>query len=177
MAQETVFDSIKNTNTNDPNLSQYSGDAPYILKLEKIQRRFVTRFLDSGSLQIQFGSGTANDTDEEIIPNPNNVGIGLPFEQMKLTTAYAPDNFLYTKTYGIAPSNTTLTVRYLTGGGAISNVPANTLTQFTGNAQFLNNNLNSTTANYIYNSLAVNNPLAADGGGEGKSPGQMAPCP
>jgi hypothetical protein len=169
LGQEMVFNSIKNTNVNDPNLSQYSGDTPYLLKLEKIQRRFTTRFLNSGSLQIQFGSGTANDTDEEIIPNPNNVGIGLPFEQDKLTTAYAPDNFLFTKTYGIAPSNTSLTVRYLTGGGATSNVPANTLTQFQGTAKFLNKNLNNVTANTIYNSLAVNNSLSADGGGDGDS--------
>jgi len=169
LGQEMIFNSIKNTNTNDPNLSQYSGDTPYILKLEKIQRRFTTRFLNSGSLQIQFGSGTYNDTDEEIIPNPNNVGIGLPFEQDKLTTAYAPDNFLYTKTYGIAPSQTTLTVRYLTGGGAISNVPANTIVVFNGTAKFLNPNLVSSASNYIFNSLAVNNPEAADGGGDGDS--------
>ena len=169
LGQEMIFDSIKNTNVNDPNLSQYSGDTPYILKLEKIQRRFVTRFLDSGSLQIQFGSGNSADTDEEIIPNPNNVGIGLPFEKDKLTTAYAPDNFLYTKTYGIAPSNTTLTVRYLTGGGVTSNVPANTLIQFTGVSKFLNFNLATNTANYVYNSLGVINPEAADGGGDGDS--------
>jgi len=169
LGQEMVYNSIKNTNTNDPNLSQYSGDTPYILKLDKIQRRFVTRFLDSGSLQIQFGAGTANDTDEEIIPNPNNVGIGLPFEQDKLTTAYSPENFLFTKTYGIAPSNTTLVVRYLTGGGAVSNVPANSLTVFTGTATFLNSNLSPTTANTIFNTLGVTNPIAADGGGDGDS--------
>jgi hypothetical protein len=169
LGQEMVYNSIKNTNTNDPNLSQYSGDTPYILKLDKIQRRFVTRFLDSGSLQIQFGAGTANDTDEEIIPNPNNVGIGLPFEQDKLTTAYSPENFLFTKTYGIAPSNTTLVVRYLTGGGAVSNVPANSLTVFTGTATFLNSNLFPGTANTIFNTLGVTNPIAADGGGDGDS--------
>jgi len=73
------------------------------------------------SLQIQFGAGTPETIDEEIIPNPNNVGIGLPFKKDKLTAAYSPVNFLYTKTYGIAPSNTTLTVRYLTGGGVNSN--------------------------------------------------------
>jgi hypothetical protein len=169
LGQEMVFDSIKNTNQNDPNLSQYSGDTPYILKLEKIQRRFTSRFINSTSLQIQFGAGTSNDTDEIIIPNPNNVGIGLPFEQSKLTTAYAPNNFLFTKTYGIAPSNTTLTVRYLTGGGAISNVPANSLTQLNTSARFLNPNLNTTSANYIYGTIAVNNIEAADGGGDGDS--------
>ena len=169
LGQEMVFNSIKNTNINDPNLSQYSGDTPYLLKLEKIQRRFATRFLDSGSLQLQFGAGNVNDNDESIVPNPNNVGIGLPFEKNKLTTAYAPDNFLFTRTYGIAPSNTTLIVRYLTGGGVADNVFANSLTTLTANTKFLNSNLNATTANTIFASLAVTNPLAADGGGDGDS--------
>ena len=169
LAQECIYKSIKNTNPNDPNLSQYQGDTPYLLQLEQVQRRFITRFLDSGSLQIQFGAGTANDTDETIIPNSNNVGLGLPFEKSKLTTAYSPSNFIFTKTYGIAPSQTTLTVRYLTGGGVAANVPANDLTDITGNIQFLNSNLNSTTANTIFNSLAVTNAIAADGGGDGDS--------
>jgi len=169
LAQETVFDSIKNTNTNDPNLSQYSGDTPYILQLKLIQRRFATRFLDSTTLQLQFGSGTTADNDAEIIPNPNNVGLGLPFGQSKLTTAFSPSNFIFTNTYGIAPSNTTLSVRYLVGGGVTANVPSNDLTNITGNIQFLNSNLNGSTANTIFNSLAVTNPVAADGGGDGDS--------
>jgi hypothetical protein len=167
LAQECIYKSIKNTNPNDPNLSQYQGDTPYLLQLEQVQRRFISRFLDSGSLQIQFGAGTAADTDEIIIPNPDNVGLGLPFEKMKLTTAYAPSNFIFTKTYGIAPSQTTLTVRYLTGGGVISNVPANDLTTLIGTVKFLNSNLNSVTAQTIFDSLAVTNAEAADGGGDG----------
>ena len=168
LAQDTVFDSIKNTNTNDPNLSQYSGDTPYLLQLKGVQRRFATRFLNSTTLQLQFGAGTSADTDEEILPNPDNVGLGLPFEIDKLTTAYAPSNFIFTKTYGIAPSNTTLTVRYLTGGGVGSNSPANTITSITsGTPTFINTNLAANTANYVFNSLAVNNLTAADGGGDG----------
>jgi hypothetical protein len=168
LAQDTVFDSIKNTNINDLNLSQYSGDTPYLLQLKAVQRRFTTRFLNSTTLQLQFGAGTSTDTDEEILPNPNNVGLGLPFEIDKLTTAYAPSNFIFTKTYGIAPSNTTLTVRYLIGGGILSNAPANTLTSISSGAPtFINKNLNTATANQIFTTLAVTNPFAADGGGDG----------
>jgi len=168
LAQDTVFDSIKNTNVNDPNLSQYEGDTPYLLQLKGVQRRFTSRFLNSTILQLQFGAGTSADTDEEILPNPDNVGLGLPFEIDKLTTAFAPSNFVFTKTYGIAPSNTTLTVRYLTGGGVSANVPANTITSITsGNVQFLNTNLNASTANTVFNSLVVNNLAAANGGGDG----------
>jgi len=167
LAQDTVFDSIKNTNVNDPNLSQYQGDTPYLLQLKGVQRRFTTRFLNSTTLQLQFGAGTSADTDEEILPNPDNVGLGLPFEKDKLTTAFSPSNFVFTKTYGIAPSNTTLTVRYLTGGGVGANVPANTIATISSTVRFLNTNLNATTANNIFNSLVTNNPAAADGGGDG----------
>jgi hypothetical protein len=167
LAQDTVYKSIRNTNTNDPNLSQYSGDTPYLLQLEQVQRRFVTRFLDSGSMAIQFGAGTSTDTDEYIIPNPDNVGLGLPFEKDRLTVAYSPNNFTFTRTYGIAPSNTTLTFRYLTGGGVSANVPSNDLTTLNATTKFLNSNLNSTTANLVFSSLAVTNPVAASGGGDG----------
>jgi hypothetical protein len=167
LGQEMVYKPIKNTNPNDPNYYYDQGNAPYLLKLEKEQRRFATKFINSGSLQLQFGAGTANDVDENITPNPNNVGIGLPFEKTKLTTAYSPSNFLFTRTYGIAPSNTTLTVRYLTGGGVLANVQSNVLNTLNTTPTFLNANLNPTTANTIFSSLAVTNLIAADGGGDG----------
>jgi hypothetical protein len=168
LGQEMIYKKIKNTNVNDPNNVLDSGEVPYLLSLEKVQRRFSTRFTSAGTLQIQFGSGTAIDNDEDIIPNPNNVGLGLLTQQSKLTSAYSPTNFLYTDTYGIAPSNTTLTVRYLTGGGVTSNVDANTLTSInTTNVNFNQINLNATTANYIFRSLSSNNPEAASGGRAG----------
>ena len=167
LAQDAIYDSIKNTNVNDPNFSPDGPQVPFLLKLKQIQRRFATRFIDSTSLQIQFGAGNTSDSDENIIPNPDNVGLGLPFEKTKLTTAYAPNNFVFTKTYGIAPSNTTITFRYLTGGGAPANVSANTLTGFVGTAKFMKSNLNSALAQQVFDSLAVTNPSTADGGGDG----------
>jgi hypothetical protein len=167
LAQETIFNSIKNINVNDPNFSIYN-DVPYLLKLEKIQRRFSTKFLNETTLQLQFGSGVSTDTDEEIVPNSNNIGIGLSFGQNKLTTAYAPSNILYTGTYGIAPSNTTLTIRYLIGGGVNSNVPSETLTTVqSADIKFLKSNLNNITAQTVFNSIAVTNPKAASGGKDG----------
>ena len=169
LAQESVFDSIKNTNPNDPN-SYTDNTVPNLLKLKRVQRRFATRFLDRSNLQVEFGAGTTTDNDEEIIPNPNNVGLGLPFEQSKLTTAFSPTNFVLTDTYGIAPSNTTLTVRYLTGGGVSSNVSANSLSNLnTTGITYVNPSgiTNTALANTIFTSLAANNPLAADGGSDG----------
>ena len=162
LGQEMVFNTIKNTNVNDPNSN---GDTSYLLRLKKVARRFTTRATSNTNIDLQFGSGDPLNVTEEITPNADNVGIGLPFSQDKLTTAYSPTNFLFTGTYGIAPSNTTLTVRYLTGGGVSSNVAANTLTTINpSQTKFNNVNLNSTTANYIFSSLASNNTEAASGG-------------
>ena len=170
LGQDAVYDKIKNTNVNDPRNASEGQDAPYVLQLKQVQRRFATRFLDNQTLQIQFGSGNAQDNDEELIPNPSNVGLGIPYGQDKLTTAYSPTNFIFTNTYGISPSNTTLKVRYVSGGGVSSNVDANTLTNLnTSTVSFLNNNLNTNTAQYVFNSVATNNIEAANGGGSGDS--------
>jgi len=174
LAQDVVFDKIRNTNTNDPNFSDDSSDAPYLLKLKQADRRFATRFLSPTTLQLQFGSGVVSNNDETIVPNPDNVGIGLPFEQNKLTTAFSPANFIFTDSYGISPSNTTLTVRYLTGGGVGSNIQANLINQLqSGQFRFVSPNLNPTTAQYVFDSIQINNPVAADGGSNGDSPEEI----
>jgi hypothetical protein len=168
LGQEMVYDSIKNTNTNDPNFSSQEGDSPYLLKLKQVSKRFATRFQSPTTLQIQFGAGTSSDTNEEVTPNADNVGLGLPFEKDKLTAAYSPQNFIFTDTYGIAPSNTTLTVRYLTGGGATANVSAGSLTTLTDSTvEFQVAGLVSNLADDTFNSLQVTNPLAASGGSDG----------
>jgi len=173
LGQELVFDSIKNTNPNDPNNYTDESSVPYLLQTKQAERRFATRLLDASSLQIQFGAGKSNDTTEEVIPNSDNVGLGLPFKKDKLTTAYSPLNFIFNNTYGIAPSNTTLTVRYLTGGGTGANVPSNTLTTLvnTNVVSFANFSSTDPTGDYqaAFNSLAVSNPNAASGGGDGDS--------
>jgi len=172
LAEDAIFDTIQNTPQNDPNLSVNNDQVPYLLRLKKVPRRFSTRFINTGSLQLQFGAGTANEITETIVPNPDNVGLGLPFEQSKLTTAYSPTNFMFNDTYGLAPANTTLTVRYLTGGGVEANVSSGVLTNLnTSNVKFLNNlpNTVASQANIVFNSIAVNNPRAASGGQDGDS--------
>jgi hypothetical protein len=131
----------------------------------------VSRFTTPTTLQLQFGAGTnTQNNDEEILPNTDNVGLGLPYKRSLLTTAFAPANFLYTDTYGISPSNTVLTVRYSTGGGVTSNIPANSITSITSatsQVKFQNSNLDPVLAQTVFNSVAVNNPIAASGGQDG----------
>lgn len=175
LAQEMIYDTIKNTNINNPNLSTNQGNTPFLLQLKKVPRRFVTRFITPTTLQMQFGAGTnTTNIDEEITPNPDNVGLGLPYKRSKLTTAFSPVNFLYTDTYGIAPNNTTLTVRYLAGGGLTSNIGSNLLTTITSKENIkLNNGLDPTLGQYVFNSVSTNNANAANGGSSGDTVEQV----
>ena len=108
--------------------------------------------------------------DSEIVPDPSLVGMGLANGKDKLTAAYNPANFLYSRTYGIAPKNTTLTVRYLVGGGVGANVPSNVLNTLSGTIQFQNTSLgDSETAQRVFDSVLADNPTGASGGDDGDS--------
>jgi len=167
LAQDLVYDSLRNTNINSPNTYQ-DTDTPFLLQTKNVQNRFATRFLSPTKLQIQFGSGNPLNTTEDVIPNSMNVGLGLPFEQNKLTAAYSPTNFIFTNTYGVSPTNTTLTVRYYTGGGVQSNVLSNTINSLNNtNITFNKGGLDTNTSNYIFNTISANNIIAASGGQDG----------
>jgi len=168
LAQETIFDPTTNIAANDPTLYQYNDTTPYLLKIKKVPRRFIKRFESNNKLKMQFGPGVSSNPDEIITPNSDNIGLGLPYGTDKLTTAWDPSNFLYTQTYGLAPSNTTLTVEYLVGGGATSNVTAQSLTILSsGTVTFFGSNLDSTLQSTVRNSLAFTNNRPALGGGNG----------
>ena len=167
LAQDTIFEEVENTGANDPDLYQYNKQTPYLLKVKKVPRRFTTRFKDNNRLEIQFGGGISDQADVEIIPNPDNIGLGIKDGRNKLDVAYDPSNFLYTKAYGQVPANTTLTVKYLVGGGLASNVATGTINQI-GSLNLTNNaNLNVGLLNFVKESVAVNNPEKASGGSGG----------
>ena len=121
LAQETVFEEIANVAENDSELSQYNETAPYLLRLKKTARRFTVRVRSDNRTELQFGAGVSDNPDEEIIPNPSNIGSSLSTGKT-LNESFDPTNILYTKTYGQVPTNTTLTITYTYGGGLDSNV-------------------------------------------------------
>lgn len=165
LAQDTMFEQITNTAFNDPDTAVYSTEIPYLLKLKKVPRRFVTRILDDG-IEIQFGAGISTSEDEELVPTPDNIGVNLPTGKIDIDVSMDPNSPGITKAYGLAPSNTTLTVTYLRGGGVQSNVASNTVTTISGvDTNTSNFPINTPALNTsILNSLAVNNPEAAVGG-------------
>jgi len=160
LGQDSIFLEQSNT-TSDSNL------APYVLQLQKVPRRFVTRFNSTGNLEIQFGAGTTGGSDTVFTPDPTNVGLGDQIIGVsKIDKAYDPSNFMFTGTYGLAPANTVLTVRYLIGGGIEANVPSDTVTTIVSSTR-------TATLPGYENTVAFNNPAAAVGGKDGDTSDEL----
>ena len=165
LAQDTIFTDTANSAAEDPELAQYSDTAPYLLRLKKTARRFITRVNNLGRVEIRFGSGISDNPDEEIIPNPTNVGNQLAGAASAIDFSYDPSNFLYTRTYGSVPNNIQITFEYVTGIGIESNVPSNTVKDIQSVEFDLDEEaMDGNTVNAVKASLACNNPDAATGG-------------
>jgi hypothetical protein len=169
LAQETI--PIEQPNITDYNteLSQFRSEVPSLIKYLNTSRRFTTRVDDTGNMILQFGAGQSDTLSENLIPNVKNVGLGLPNSvSNRANVSIDPTNFLRTRTYGTAPVSTTLTVRYLTGGGIVSNIGAGEISTIT-QIQF---DIDETSVpsnqrpllNRIKKSVVVDNEEPASGG-------------
>ena len=165
LAQDTVFVDSENLQTEGNESYQYKDQAPYLLKLLKTARRFTTFIREDGRTELRFGAGISDSPDEELVPNPDSVGSSLPGSPSQLGAAFDPANFLNTRTYGQAPSNTTLVVTYRYGGGVNHNVTANSISAITNlNVTLDTTTLSSALVNTVRGSLATVNPFPTSGG-------------
>ena len=166
LAQESVFVEQPNVEKNGTELIQFAESVPYILEVQKVPRRFCVNVNSDDTIDLQFGSGNSIGGDELILPNTKNVGLGLANSINRLNQNIDPSNFLKTNTFGVAPINTTLTIKYLTGGGVESNVNSGDLTTITN--IIFEEDLLSITNQQLYNtikqSVAVENLESAVGG-------------
>lgn len=170
LAQDTIFEPVPNIPRNDRSLHIYRDETPYLLTLNKVSRRFATRIYDDSSYELQFGAGVSDLDDEILIPNPDLVGNSLAGIESSTSINIDPSNFLYTKSYGLAPSNTTLTVYYTRGGGVKDNVPSDTLTRLLTKSVVLDDTgLDSVLYNQVISSIAVTNSTPATGGSDGET--------
>jgi hypothetical protein len=128
LAQETIFVEKQNTSYNS-DLNEFSGSVPYILEVQKVPRRFSVKVNSDNTMDLQFGNGGGSGlTDEQILPNTKNIGLGLANSIQRLNQGIDPSNFLKTNTFGISPAGKTLLINYLVGGGIESNVNTGDLT-------------------------------------------------
>lgn len=167
LAQELVPIAIPNDAEFEGSLNQFKDSVPYILKYLKTSRRYITLVDENNNTTLQFGAGT-NGLDDEIVTFDSNlIGIGLS-NINKVNIPLDPSNFLKNENYGIAPFNTTLTVRYIIGGSLQSNCQSNEIRSVVS-AEFDNPSEGLLPEqvdllNTVKNSLQVSNPSPCVGG-------------
>lgn len=134
----------------------------------KKPRRFSTRINQNMRMELWFGSGTT-DVNEEIVTLNSGQIANSKYNQVVGNNSLDPSDFISSDTFGLAPSNTTLTVTYLVGGGIQSNVPSNTIVRvdlpIIGNNSTDYSPAEQNLFNTVISSVAINNEEPARGGG------------
>tara|TARA_B100000902_G_scaffold128866_1_gene128075 strand:+ start:3032 stop:5068 length:2037 start_codon:yes stop_codon:yes gene_type:complete len=168
LAQEMVYTDYPNTSQFDGDLAQFKDSVPSILRVTKTSRRFVRQVNPNNTTSIVFGAGNSTSSDETFLPNFKNVGLGLNNSIDRLGASFDPANFLKSKSYGQAPSNTTLSVRYLVGGGVEANVSKASIKRITKMEFDEDLSLFDDDELQMYgtvkNSIAAENEIPASGG-------------
>jgi hypothetical protein len=142
----------------------------------KKPRRFVTRINTDLKMELWFGSGTADLTDELLTLNTTQIA-NSKYNQTVANTTIDPSDFISSDTFGVAPANTVLTVTYLVGGGIESNVPSNSITRV--DLPIVANNasdyapVEQNLFAQVVSSIAIKNEEPARGGGSVETPEEM----
>lgn len=159
LTQDTVFSSVINGDPADSDL------VPETLELKPAPYRFVKRYsLNTGKTTLQFGSGLAESLDDDIIPDPSQLSLPLYGKKTFSRFSIDPNSLLKTKTLGVSPYNTTITVTYRHGGGLLHNVGTKSLRSIKKLSIRFPHNPQPQIASRVRSSISALNPAPASGG-------------
>ena len=124
LSQDIVFRSVVNK---DPETRRY---VPDVMVTTSVPRRFST-FNRNGSIFVKFGYGSESALKVDNTTHPSNVVLKMHGRDYETDTTLDPSKLLETDKFGIAPSNTILTITYRTNTSDNVNVSSRGLTNVT----------------------------------------------
>lgn len=158
LSQDTVFRTF-------PNMSSDAEEVPRSIEVIPAPRRFV-HIIDpvTKASTLQFGGGNSLTTQDDAIPDPETLALPLYGTTTLSRFSIDPNALLQTKTLGILPSNTTITVTYRYGGGINHNVASKTIRGISGLQMEFPDECSAATASAVRSSFDVRNDQPASGG-------------
>jgi len=147
------------------NISSDAGEVPHNLELIPAPFRFVTgTSATSRMTTLRFGSGQADTLDDDLIPDPSE--LALPLYQKKTMDRFSidPNDLLRTRTLGITPQNTVMSVKYRAGGGMAHNVSAQSIRSIGTLLTSFKSSVSAASVSSVRASVEVINEEAASGG-------------
>ena len=151
LAQNTVYSETTNANA-------LADGVPSIMKPIIVPRRFVTeRVLNE--TYIQFGYGSDSSVTNPSFADPKTIVMDLHGKNYVTDSNFDPSVLLETDKFGIAPSNTQLTVIYRVNTTRNSNASAGSVNSVTNSIFKFENEiqLDPTKKNEVISSLEVQN--------------------
>jgi hypothetical protein len=121
LSQDVIMSQVKNVD------STTREQAPYTMRLVPAPRRFVTIHNVDGTTSIQFGYGSADNLTGDMVADPADVVLNVDSKPYITETTFDPTNLIKTDKFGVAPTNTTLTVTYTANTTNTSNASVNTI--------------------------------------------------
>lgn len=158
LSQDTVFVPVTNISSDSSKVEQN-------LEVKAAPRRFV-KFRDpgTGTTIIRFGSGNAETLDNDIVPDPSKISLPLYGRSSLKRFSIDPSSILNTKTLGISPVSTTITVRYRHGGGLNHNVSSRSISEIESPIFSFPDDANQGDKTVVRGSLDILNEQSARGG-------------
>ena len=158
LSQDTVFKTF-------PNLSSDSEEVPRSIEVIPAPRRFVSTSDPLTRLTtLQFGGGNALTTQDDAIPDPETLSLPLYGTSVMSRFSIDPNSLLQTKTLGVLPSNTTLTVTYRSGGGSAHNVASRSIRGISSLGILFPDACSAAVARSVRASIDIRNDSPAAGG-------------
>jgi len=152
LSQDIVYKNVVNRKPRSAN------EPAAILKPFAVPRRFVLE-RDRSSATLQFGYGADTETNKSAVVDPTDVVLQLNGRDYTSEESFDPSKLLDTDKFGVAPSNTTLTVRYRRNSARNTNASAGSVTTVNNfNLEFKDPTaLVASTKNTVLGSLEVTN--------------------
>jgi len=158
LTNDVVYTSVLNT-ADDKNTVQ---DA---LRVIPAPYRFTTKTdIAARRTTLIFGGGTADTLADDVIPDPTEFALPLPYKRTFSRISVNPNQLIQTKTLGVASTNSTLTINYRHGGGLSHNVDKDNVQTVTSLKMQFPGNPTPGVAGGVRSSVEVTNQLAARGG-------------
>ena len=158
LTQDTVFQKGERS----------TGTEIFNLEVKPALRRFIREDnIESGLTTLRFGSDNGQDLDDQILKDPSDAALPLYGKTYLNKFSIDPASLLRTNTLGIAPRNTTISIRYMHGGGVSHNVSPGDINEILTINVSSPDGASASTVNQVLNTLDVRNLEAAVGGTEG----------
>ena len=160
LTQDTVF--LKGERSNDKQI--------FNLEVKPALRRFIRETdPESGITSLRFGADNGQDLQDQLLVDPSDAALPLFGKSYINKFSIDPSSLLKTNTLGLSPRNTTLSVRYMFGGGISHNVSPGDINEVLTINVSSPDNSSAAIVDQVLSTLDVRNLSEAVGGTDGFS--------